>query len=610
VSEGTPFGRYRLIELLGRGGMGEVWRAYDTDTDRIVAIKLLPPHLSEDDEFQRRFRREAHAAARLNDPHVIPIHNYGEIDGRLYLDMRLIEGRDLGTVLAKGPLNPARAVRIIEQVAMALHAAHEVGLLHRDIKPSNVLVGRNDFAYLIDFGIARAADETRMTKSGFVIGTFQYIAPERLTTGVEEDERADIYSLTCVLYECLAGSPPFDGDTMARLVAAHLNTPPPRPTDAQPDVPPHLDEVIATGMAKDPDQRYATAVELVDAAHAVATTSRRATATTPEATTVDVQAPRNQAASQDERTVEAADRPSLRRRLRGRTLVMTAIVVLTCATVGVTGYLAARPSAHVTRPTNPLTSPTPTPRRTQITLPFTGLREPEGMAVDSAGAVYVADYGNGRVVSLPAGATPQTVLPFTGLQYPDGLAVDGVGNLYATDGLRVLQLPAGSDNSIVLPFNAAYTGSVFDVAVDTGGSVYVTGSGNMVLKLSVGAATPAFLPIGGLTVPSGVAVDNAGNVYVVDNRRVLKLAAASGALTALPFSGFGTAQRAAIDAVGNVYVSDYLNNKVLKLAAGSTTPAALPFTGLHHPYGVAVDSAGAVYVVDSGNNRVLKLPAA
>jgi len=121
--------------------------------------------------------------------------------------MRLIEGRDLGTVLAKGPLNPARAVRIIEQVAMALHAAHEVGLLHRDIKPSNVLIGRNDFAYLIDFGIARAADETRMTKSGFVIGTFQYIAPERLTTGVEEDERADIYSLTCVLYECLGRKP-------------------------------------------------------------------------------------------------------------------------------------------------------------------------------------------------------------------------------------------------------------------------------------------------------------------------------------------------------------------------------------------------------------------
>src|ERR1700744_4346944 len=178
--DGTPFGRYRLVELLGRGGMGEVWRAYDTDTDRIVAIKLLPAFLSDDEEFQQRFRREAHAAARLNNPHVIPIHNYGEIDCQLYVDMRLIEGRDLQTVLADGPLDPARAVRIIEQVAMALHAAHKVGLLHRDIKPSNFLLDDDDFAYLIDFGISRMIDETRITESGNTLGTFAYIAPERL----------------------------------------------------------------------------------------------------------------------------------------------------------------------------------------------------------------------------------------------------------------------------------------------------------------------------------------------------------------------------------------------------------------------------------------------
>jgi len=264
--DGTPFGRYRLIELLGRGGMGEVWRAYDSDTDRIVALKVLPGHLSEDEEFQRRFRREAHAAARLNSPHVIPIHHYGEIDGRLYLDMRLIMGRDLATVLAEGPLDPTRAIHIVGQVAEALHAAHEEGLLHRDIKPSNILLDKNDFAYLIDFGIARAADETRMTKSGSVIGTYHYIAPERLTVGADEDARADIYSLACVLYECLTGSPPFPGDTMPQLVGAHLYAPPPRPSTSQPQVPAPVDEVIARGMAKDPDQRYATTIELADAA--------------------------------------------------------------------------------------------------------------------------------------------------------------------------------------------------------------------------------------------------------------------------------------------------------------------------------------------------------
>src|SRR5246500_2240712 len=217
--------------------MGEVWRAHDTGTDRIVAIKLLPAHFSDNEEFQRRFRREAHAAARLNTPHVVPIHDYGEINGRLYVCMRLIEGRDLETVLAEGPIEPARAVRIIEGVALALQAAHEVGLLHRDVNPSNILLDRNDFAYLIDFGIARAADQTRLTQSGNAIGTFAYIAPERLDARADEDARADIYSLSCVLYECRPGPPPFDADTMPQVIAAHLHAAPPRPSTSQPNVP-------------------------------------------------------------------------------------------------------------------------------------------------------------------------------------------------------------------------------------------------------------------------------------------------------------------------------------------------------------------------------------
>ena len=206
-------GAIGLVELFGRGGMGEVWRAHDTVTDRVVAIKVLPANLSEDEDFQKRFRREAHAAARLNTPHVVPIYDYGEIDGRLFVSMRLIEGRDLDTVLADGPLEPARAVRIIDQVAKALHAAHKVGLIHRDIKPSNILLDDDDFAYLIDFGIARVTDDTRMTKTGSTIGTFAYIAPERLDGRAEEDARADIYSLACVLYEALTGEPPFAGST-------------------------------------------------------------------------------------------------------------------------------------------------------------------------------------------------------------------------------------------------------------------------------------------------------------------------------------------------------------------------------------------------------------
>nr|WP_256389936.1 lipoprotein LpqH [Mycobacterium sp. 1164966.3] len=254
-----------MIELLGRGGMGEVWRALDTEANnRTVAIKLLPAHLAGDSSFVQRFRREAEAAAHLNNPHIIPIHNYGEIDGQLYVDMRLVEGRDLQDVLSGGPLEPARAVRIIEQVAKALQAAHKVGLIHRDVKPSNILVDDDDFAYLIDFGIARGADQTGLTGTGNMIGSLHYMAPERLQAQ-EADARADIYALACVLYECLTGSRPFRGDSLESQVAAHLTEPPPQPS-SQSNVPAQLDAVIARGMAKNPNVRYPTTIELATAA--------------------------------------------------------------------------------------------------------------------------------------------------------------------------------------------------------------------------------------------------------------------------------------------------------------------------------------------------------
>ncbi len=268
--EGTPFGRYRLVRLLGRGGMGEVWRAHDTAIGRIVALKVLPANFAGDPVFQERFRREAHAAAQLNEPHVVPIHDFGEIEGRLYVTMRLIDGRDLQSVLAAGPLPPERAVRIIEQVAQALHAAHKVGLVHRDVKPSNILIDENDFAYLIDFGIARAAGETGLTSTGATIGTWSYMAPERFEGGVA-DARADIYALACVLHEALTGQPPFPGSTLERVAVAHMMQPPPRPSALQSGLPARMDDVIARGMAKTPSHRYATAVELARTAREATT---------------------------------------------------------------------------------------------------------------------------------------------------------------------------------------------------------------------------------------------------------------------------------------------------------------------------------------------------
>jgi serine/threonine protein kinase len=278
----TSFGQYQLQEVLGRGGMGQVFRAYDTATHRVVALKVLPPHLAEDAEFQERFRREARIAASLSDPHVVPIHGYGEIDGQLYVDMRLIEGRDLVRFIAEngGRLSAAQAVAVIEQVAAALDSAHQVELVHRDVKPSNILVAAaRDFVYLIDFGIARATADTAMTNTWVTMGTLAYMAPERFRGTT--DPRADVYSLACVLYECLTGRRPYPGDTLEEQLTGHLHTPPPRPSTTAPEVPAAFDAVIARGMAKDLHERYQSTVELASAAKEALTGPADALASSP-----------------------------------------------------------------------------------------------------------------------------------------------------------------------------------------------------------------------------------------------------------------------------------------------------------------------------------------
>ncbi|MGE0299441.1 PQQ-binding-like beta-propeller repeat protein [Pseudonocardia sp.] len=271
--EGEVFGHYRLDALIGRGGMGEVFRAVDLRRNRVVALKRLPGQLASDDAYRQRFQREAALVARLNEPHIIPIHDYGEIDGRLFLDMRLVEGGDLATELADGPLPVARAVHIVSQIADALDAAHAAGLVHRDVKPPNVLIvpapggdGR-EVVYLTDFGIARQLDGPTLSQAGAVMGTLGYMAPERFT-GDDWDARVDVYSLACVLFECLVGRKPFRASSVYAAMHAHLNEPPPRPTAERSGLSEGLDAVVARGMAKDPADRYPTAGALAAAARA------------------------------------------------------------------------------------------------------------------------------------------------------------------------------------------------------------------------------------------------------------------------------------------------------------------------------------------------------
>lgn len=269
--EGSQFGPYLLRRLVGRGGMGDVYEAEDTVRERVVALKLMSQTLSSDPVFRARMQREARTAGRLQEPHVVPIHDFGEIDGQLYVDMRLIDGRDVATILSRyGPLKPPRAVAIVRQIGSALDAAHAAGITHRDVKPENILVSGDDFAYLVDFGIASATSDEKLTQFGTTVGTFKYMAPERFSDS-DVTYRADIYALTCVLYECLTGSPPYQGDQVS-VMSAHLHQPIPRPSAARPGIPAAFDQVIARGMAKDPLDRYPTCGDLSAAAYAALAT--------------------------------------------------------------------------------------------------------------------------------------------------------------------------------------------------------------------------------------------------------------------------------------------------------------------------------------------------
>lgn len=636
--EGTPFGRYRLVDLLGRGGMGEVWRAHDTRTDRIVAIKVLPAHFSDDTKFQQRFRREAHAAARLDSPHIIPIHDYGEIDGRLYVDMRLIRGHDLHTVLASGPIEVARAIRIVEQVAKALHAAHRVGLVHRDVKPSNILLDEDDFAYLIDFGIARAADDTRMTGTGNAMGTFQYIAPERLGDHPHDDARTDIYALACVLYECLTGQPPFAGTSMGSLVAAHLNTPPPQPSTSQPNLPKQVDEVIATGMAKDPDERYTTTVELANAAR--------------DAITVPVQRPTPSPASTRSRPTPAAAAEQQGNEIARQPTRKDAPAAPTPGLNDAPTQDASTEPAAVHGVSPAIQVPEDIVRRPKAVtaaVVIAGLWAALLALVGTLGLIEgFNSLGNTRwqygTILLILGAASLTVAAvlvwgavaaFRGVSKKAILFAPGIVAMFLAAATAV-GLAIGDDAwepavlliyplILLLPsslliltrssrdfFHAQSQGRLAappwrrKPAIITAVLAIVTITVITIVTISLSRPDNA-LPFSGLKDPTKVAVGPDNSVYVTDGR-VLKLSSGATTQTELPF-GLTSPVGVAVGVDNTVYVADVNNSRVMKLPPGATTPVELPF-GLPRPLAVAVGADNAVYATDTSSDhpRVMKLP--
>lgn len=262
VHAGSELAGYQVEALVGRGGMGVVYRAFDPRLKRRVALKLVAPELAEDPGFRQRFLHESELAASLDHPNVIPIYEAGEADEHLYLAMRYVEGSDLGELLEREKqLTPEQAIAILTQVAGALDAAHAQGLVHRDVKPGNVLLA-GEHAYLSDFGLSKAATAAETPESGELLGTIDYIAPEQIEDG-ELDGRADVYALTCMLVRCLTGEVAYPRTRRIAVLFAHLQDPPPSVHERIPTLPAALDPVIAQGLAKEPADRYASCRELV-----------------------------------------------------------------------------------------------------------------------------------------------------------------------------------------------------------------------------------------------------------------------------------------------------------------------------------------------------------
>jgi serine/threonine protein kinase len=273
---GTEVAGFRIESVLGRGGMSVVYVAEQVRLARKVALKVLTNELAWDEQFRERFVRESHIAATIDHPNIIPIYDAGEADGLLYIAMRFVQGPDLKEILKRGSLGVGRTIFLVEQLASALDAAHAHSLVHRDVKPGNILLEEStDHAYLTDFGVAKQTTARGLTSTGHFLGTVEYAAPEQIEGG-QVDSRTDVYALGCVLYECLTGSPPFAHGTEHAVLHAHLVDPPPSVSRVRPELPQAFDSVVATAMAKSPDDRFGSCGELAHAArNAASGTARR-----------------------------------------------------------------------------------------------------------------------------------------------------------------------------------------------------------------------------------------------------------------------------------------------------------------------------------------------
>jgi YVTN family beta-propeller protein len=572
LARGTELAGYRIDALLGRGGMGVVYLAEDLRLKRRVALKLLAPRLAEDESFREGFLAESELAASLDHPNIVPIYEAGEADGRLFIAMRYVEGSDLKQLLRDGPLESERALALVAQVGTALDAAHGRGLVHGDVKPSNVLIapgagpGGSDHAYLADFGLTRRiAGPSAAVREGGLAATIDYVAPEQIR-GDDVDGRADVYSLGCLLYECLTGGPPFPRASEAAVLFAHL--------EDDPLAPPGLEEVIPQALAKSPEERYGSCRELVEAARAslgIATPAR----------------PR-----------------------WSRAPVLLALAGTTLLAVGVASYLVVRGGGAPAAPAGgSLVRIDPGTNKAVTTAPVG--KNPAGIAV-GAGRVWVATAGDSSVWAIDPSTRETLRIPAGGT--PIGIAVSG-GTVYVADGTVV------GTNVTTIDEASGARGAVIDVgglsAIASGGQGVWIGAGD-VARLSTPRSTAPSIGQR-IAIPSPSPLDAShyrfrlqtlavgkGEVWALGDARdprLFRIDLHAGRVIAaiqLPFAPLGLAL-----GTGAVWVTAQLDDAVARVDPATNRIVATIKVG-REPSSVAV-GAGALWVANTIDRTVTRI---
>ena len=425
---GRSFGVYRIVEPLGQGGMAAVYKAYQPAVDRHVALKILPSHLAQDPEFLARFEQEAKVLAKLQHPHILPVHDFGESDGFTYIVMPFIKTGTLAATLTGQPLPFDQIKRVITQVGDALDCAHAQGLVHRDVKPSNILLDERGNCLLADFGIAKILEGTdTLTATGSLIGTPKYMSPEQ-GLGDPVDGRSDIYSLGVVLYEMATGQVPFEAETPLAIVVKHIRDPLPVPTQVNPDIPQPLQRMIFRAMHKEPSERFPTASAMVEAMSTMTIAppqpaDSEATVTIGGVSPLPTAATAASIVHSDQPTVATGDTASMRRPVA---IGAAALVVLALL------FFLIRWVAPEPEPTQTLNPPAPEIGDATSAAPGEGTPRPEAAVAEPADATTPASSTSPSQSDPDAGGTTDGTAadaaigePLISVDTPSPVTVDG-----------------------------------------------------------------------------------------------------------------------------------------------------------------------------------------